>query len=293
MASDLGRPEVLVFVVDAGGGHRATANALLAAAATESRFRLSVVSLEEVLEPLDVVKKATGVSIERVYNALIRSQRTRHLVLLLRLLQGGIRLRRGALVRRLAGFLEARRPAVVLSVLPNFNGVIRDAVAASLPGAPFVVPLTDLADFPPRFWIESGLDRVIVGSDRAVTQAETMGLPRDKVSRVSGMVLHPRFYPLAGRDVRARIRHEMQIADHVFTALVLFGGQGSTEMLPLSGALLHERTRANLATLPANRAVYEALDVIAAEARRPRGGNGGLEPAANRARGLVTARLSR
>ena len=30
-----------------------------------------------------------------------------------------------------------------------------------------MVVLTDFADFPPRFWIEPGLDRVVVGTDEA------------------------------------------------------------------------------------------------------------------------------
>jgi 1,2-diacylglycerol 3-beta-galactosyltransferase len=240
MGAEPARADVLVFVIDAGGGHRAAANALVAAAQTEHRFRLQVASLQEVLEPLDVLKRTTGLSIEGAYNALLRSRRTRHLVALLRVLQAAIRLRRKALVDRLAAFLSARRPDVVVSVIPNFNGVIRDAVAASLPGVPFVVLLTDFADFPPRFWIEPGVDRLIVGSDQAADQAVALGVPRDRVSRVSGMVLHPRFYPRAGTASREGVRHELQVPDDAFTILVLFGGKGSAEMLPLSGALLRE-----------------------------------------------------
>jgi len=240
MGAELARAEVLVFVIDAGGGHRAAANALVAAAQAEHRFRLRVTSLQEVLEPLDVLKRTTGLSIEGAYNALLRGRRTRHLVALLRVLQAAIRLRRKALVDRLAAFLSARRPDVVVSVIPNFNGVIRDAVAASLPGVPFVVLLTDFADFPPRFWIEPGVDRLIVGSDQAADQAIALGVPRERVSRVSGMVLHPRFYPRAGTASREGVRHELQVPDDAFTILVLFGGKGSAEMLPLSGALLRE-----------------------------------------------------
>ena len=232
--------EALVFVIDAGGGHRAAANALVAASQAEHRFRLHVTSLQEVLEPMDVLKRTTGLSIEGAYNALVRGRRTRHLVALLRVLQAAIRLRQKALVDRLAAFLSARRPDVVVSVIPNFNGVIRDAVAASLPGVSFVVLLTDFADFPPRFWIEPGVDRLIVGSDQAADQAIALGVPRERVSRVSGMVLHPRFYPRAGTASREGVRHELQVPDDAFTILVLFGGKGSAEMLPLSGALLRE-----------------------------------------------------
>jgi Glycosyltransferase family 28 C-terminal domain/Monogalactosyldiacylglycerol (MGDG) synthase len=233
------RPELLVFAFDAGGGHRATANALLAAAEDpETPFRVTVVSLQKVLEGLDPLKRLSGTSLEGTYNALIREGRTRYLVPLLRVLHGATRLRHRSLVRRLAVELKARRPAGVLSVVPNFNAEIRDAVRAALPGAPFMVLLTDLADFPPHFWIEPGIDRVIVATREAEEQARAAGIPPADISRTSGMVLHPRFYPPAGREARTRVREELGIPDSAFAVLVLFGGKGSAEMEPLSAALL-------------------------------------------------------
>ncbi len=66
--------------------------------------------------------------------------------------------------------------------------------------------LTDLADLPPHFWIEPGVDGVIVGTDEAVRQARALGLPEERIHRVSGMVLHPRFYAQGGGDARVRAR---------------------------------------------------------------------------------------
>lgn len=233
------RPELLVFVFDAGGGHRATANALLAAAEERGTpFRMTVVSLQEVLEGLDPLKRLSGISLEATYNALIREGRTRFLVPLLRVLHGATRLRHGTLVKRLATELAVRQPAGVLSLVPNFNAEIRDAVRAALPAAPFLVLLTDLADFPPHFWIEPGLDRVIVATREAEDQARGAGIPPGGVSRTSGMVLHPRFYPPAGEAARKRVRAELRIPESAFGVLVLFGGKGSAEMAPLSTALL-------------------------------------------------------
>src|SRR5512147_2019595 len=99
--------------------------------------------------------------------------------------------------------------------MPNFNGVMRDALREAWPGVPLVVVLTDFADFPPRFWIEPGLDRVVVGTDEA------------RESRVSGMVLHPRFYRAGGRGARARVRDELDLAPVDFAVTLLFGGKGS------------------------------------------------------------------
>jgi len=154
-------------------------------------------------------------------------------------MHAGIRVRRRALVRTLAGWLRGQpRPAAVASVFPNFNGVMRDAIREALPGVPLVVVLTDLADFPPRFWIEPGIDHVVVGTDEAREQAVAIGIPSARVSRVSGMVLHPRFYRAGGPEARARSRAELSLGDGDFAVTLLFGGKGSPEMAPLAERLL-------------------------------------------------------
>jgi hypothetical protein len=233
-------PEVLLFTIDAGGGHRAAAHALAAAAEeTGAPFRLRVESFQQTLLPLDVLKRATGVSLEDAYNLILRRHANALMVPLLRLMHAGIRVRRRALVRTLAGWLrEQPRPAAVVSVFPNFNGVMRDAIREALPGVPLVVVLTDLADFPPRFWIEPGIDRVVVGTDEARAQAVAIGIPAARVSRVSGMVLHPRFYRAGGAGGRTRARADLLLEDGDFAVTLLFGGKGSPEMAPLAERLL-------------------------------------------------------
>jgi UDP-N-acetylglucosamine:LPS N-acetylglucosamine transferase len=236
-------PEVLVFFIDAGGGHRAAAKALIAAAASKrASFRVEAVNLQQVLEPLDFWKALTGRPIEQAYNALIQKGSTRFMVPLLHVLQTVIRLRHRPLVRCLRDYLAARRrPAVVVSVMPNFNAVIRDALAASHPGVPFVVLLTDFADFGKRFWLVPGLDRVIVGSDQAAAQALAAGLPPERVSRTSGMILHPRFHPPPGSEAALRFRREAAIEPEAFVVLLLFGGKGAPEMERLAEELLSLR----------------------------------------------------
>jgi 1,2-diacylglycerol 3-beta-galactosyltransferase len=151
----------------------------------------------------------------------------------------------------------------VISLIPNFNGVIADAVRQCLPGTPFFVLLTDFADFPPRFWMEPGVDRVIVGSERAVAQALDAGLDPAKITRTSGMVLHPRFYPRPGPEVRARVRAELGLDESAFVVLIVFGGKGSPEIHPLSEALLHEPGAACvIAICGDNPSPYRALEEV-------------------------------
>ncbi|HEY7515637.1 MAG TPA: glycosyltransferase [Vicinamibacteria bacterium] len=261
-------PEILVFTVDAGGGHRAAARALVAAAEErKAPFRLRVENLQEILAPEDLVKRGTGLSLEAGYNLILRRRWTVLLEPLLRLMHAAIQLRRRSLVSALRRHLEARpRPAAVLSVMPNFNGVIRDAVAGAHTGVPFSVLLTDFADFPPRFWIEPGIGRVIVGTERAAVQAKLIGIPDERVARVSGMVLHPRFYQMGGKEAHERVRREMRIGDG-FLVVLLFGGKGSPEMEPLSARILEGSPAFRvIAICGDNRALHEKLAPLEARA---------------------------
>ena len=236
----MSEPEVLLFTIDAGGGHRAAARALAAASdETKPPFRLRVLSFQQILIELDILKRVTGFSLEDGYNLILRARWSAAMVPLLRVMHAAIQVRRRAIVRTLAAWLRQQpRPAAVVSVMPNFNGIMRDAVRQAVPGAPLVVVLTDFADFPPRFWIEPGLDCVVVGSDEAREQALAMGIPPGRVCRVSGMVMHPRFYRAGGPAVRERVRGELGLAEADFAVTLLFGGKGSPEIAPLSERLL-------------------------------------------------------
>jgi 1,2-diacylglycerol 3-beta-galactosyltransferase len=233
---------VLLFTIDAGGGHRAAARALVAAAEEQKAgFGFRVENFQDLLLPLDLLKRATGVSLESAYNLILRHHASALMVPLLRLMHGAIQLRRGALVRTLDAWLRQQpRPEAIVSVFPNFNGVLRDAIAKALPGVPLVVVLTDLADFPPRFWIEPGLGRVVVGTPEARTQALEIGIPDERVSLVSGMILHPRYYKASGSELREQVRGELGARPSDFTVTLLFGGKGSPEIAPLAERLLRQ-----------------------------------------------------
>ncbi len=257
---------VLLFTIDAGGGHRAATRALVAAEEeTGAPFGFRVESFQELLLPLDVLKRTTGLSLEAAYNLILRRRASVLMVPLLRVMHAAIRVRRGALVRTLASWLRKEpRPEAVVSVFPNFNGVLRDAVREAIPGVPLVVVLTDLADFPPRFWIEPGLDRVVVGTPEAAAQARSIGIPEERVSQVSGMILHPRFYRSGGPEVRERVRGELGLGTS-FAVTLLFGGKGSPEMAPLAERLLREDPALRvIAVCGDNPALFERLAPIGA-----------------------------
>jgi UDP-N-acetylglucosamine:LPS N-acetylglucosamine transferase len=156
---------------------------------------------------------------------------------------------------------------MMVSLIPNFNRAMTEAFHHENPGKPYVTIPTDLADFPPRFWIEPGIDRVVVGTDEARAQALATGIPEDRVVRVSGMVMHPRFYRAGEPGVRERARGEMGFRPADFVATLLFGGKGSPEMAPLAERLVDASPDLRVvAVCGENPALFERLAPVEARA---------------------------
>lgn len=222
---------------DAGGGHRSAANALRLAIERSGRpWEVRLVNVQEVLDPLDVFRTLFGIRLQDVYNLLLKKGWTLGSAQLLALMHVLIRLYHGPQVRLLQNFWKGRATDLAVSLIPNFNRAILASLRAALPGVPHVTILTDLADWPPHFWIERESDYVICGSDRAVEQARALGIPDARVFRASGMILHPRFYEpvTASRDAE---RTRLGLHPGLPTGLVLFGGQGASVTLEIADAL--------------------------------------------------------
>jgi len=146
-------------------------------------------------------------------------------------------------VRVLQEFWRRSRPDMVVSLVPNFGRALGESLRSALPGVPLVTILTDIADYPPHFWIERQDQYFICGSDKAVEQALAMGHAEAKVYRVSGMILNPRFYeiqPLSARD-RAEQRRKLGFDPEQPVGLVLFGGQGASVMQHIAQSLLNRQ----------------------------------------------------
>jgi len=228
---------------DAGGGHRAAATALRQAIGQQGRpLEVRMVNLQELLDSLDVFRKVTGLRLEDVYNTLLKrgwTLGTKQLMVGMHLV---IRLFHHKQVRLLMDFWRTSRPDMVVSLVPNFNRALGESLRRALPGVPLVTILTDLADYPPHFWMERQDQHFICGSDRAVEQALGMGHLGSKVHRVSGMILNPRFYEMAPltAEQRASARTKLGFRPEEPVGLVLFGGEGSAAMAGIARRL-HDR----------------------------------------------------
>jgi len=233
----------LIFF-DAGGGHRAAATALHLAIQQQQRpWEVRLVNLQEVLDPLDIFRKLTGRRLQDSYNLMLRKGWTLGTPQMLRALHFLIRLYHPAQVRLLEQYWRQSRPDLAVSLIPNFNRALGESLRRALPGTPLVTILTDLADYPPHFWIERQEQYLICGSEYAVRQARALGHSAERVFRTSGMILHPRFYEPVALD-RAAEKERLGLKPDRPTGLVLFGGEGLPVMLKIAQRL--ERARLDL-----------------------------------------------
>jgi 1,2-diacylglycerol 3-beta-galactosyltransferase len=220
----------------AGGGHRSTADALKATLAVQDRpWDVSLLNVQDLLAPLDVLRKATGLNIEDAYNLILRNGWTRFTPQLLVVLLGTIRLAHPWVVKALRAYWSQHPADLVLSVIPHFNRAIAESLRRP-EETPFVTLLTDLADYPPHFWIEHESEYVIVATERAKQQALAMGHPSDRVFEISGMVLKPKFYQKTVVD-RVAERKRLGLEPDCPTGIVLFGGHGPHVMFDIAKKL--------------------------------------------------------
>jgi UDP-N-acetylglucosamine:LPS N-acetylglucosamine transferase len=236
--------KIHVVFHDGGGGHRNAAVALQTIAAQQGRdWHVELVQFQDLTDRLDVLRKLTGIRIQQQYNIMLQNGWTLGSKYLLRVLQLTIRLFHGPMVRLLKEFWREHPADLLVSVIPHFNREIFESWNAVYPGRPFVTLITDLADYPPRFWIEPIKEQyVIAGTERAAEQACTFGHDNAHIFQASGMILRPDFYVEESVDP-VELRKEMGLRPDLPTAIVLFGGHGSKVMLDLT-------ERLNTADLP-------------------------------------------
>jgi hypothetical protein len=215
---------------DAGGGHRAAANALKSVIEEQQRpWEVRLVNLQEILDPLDIFRKYTGIRLQDVYNLLLMKGWTLGSPQLTAAMHVLIRLYHGGQVKLLKKFWAEGQRDFVVSLVPNFNRALRD----SLPDTPLVTILTDLADYPPHFWIERQEQYLICATAKAAEQAAALGHAPTHVFQTSGMILRPKFYQPIAVD-RALERKKLGLDADLPTGIVLFGGEGSSTMLDIA-----------------------------------------------------------
>jgi len=255
----MGRVEFVYF--DAGGGHRAAATALRIVTEQQLNWNINLMNLQELLAAIDPVLKLAGLRLQDLYNLLLKKGWTWGSGLGLRVLQAAIRLYHAQQVRLLEAYWRKSRPALVASLVPHFNRALFESLRRVTPTTPLVTILTDLADYPPHFWLERQEQFYILGSERAVAQASSLGLRPDQIYRTSGMILHPKFYQPLSAD-RAAERKRLGLDPDLPTGLVMFGGHGSSVMVKIAQRLEASNQKLQLILISGHN------DRLAAELRR-------------------------
>ncbi len=172
----MGRRLTIVFF-DAGGGHRSAAEALKSVLENQ-QWEVSLLNLQEQLDKLDLLRQVTGLRIQDGYNLILRKGWTRLTPQLLPVLQGFVRMYHRPTVKMLRKYWEENPADLVLSVIPHFNRALVQSIRKSTPATAFVTLLTDLADYPPHFWMERESQYLICGTERAELQAFAFGIHR-------------------------------------------------------------------------------------------------------------------
>jgi hypothetical protein len=230
--------KIHVVFHDGGGGHRNAAIALQSIISQQPRdWQIELVQFQDLTDQLDVLRKLTGIRIQQQYNIMLQNGWTLGSTYLLRVLQMTIHLFHRPLVRLLEKFWREKPADLLVSVIPHFNRQICESWTNAYPGRPFVTLITDLADFPPQFWIEPISEQyIIAGTEKAAEQARALGHDDSHIFRTSGMILRPDFYVPDNSDPMA-LRKEMGLQTDLPTAIVLFGGHGSNVMFDIAERL--------------------------------------------------------
>ncbi|MGA7937090.1 MAG: glycosyltransferase [Kovacikia sp.] len=241
-----------VITGQGGGGHYATYHAIRAMA--EKRhfpWEFHVTDVDDIITELsgkNQVKNAYdmfGFSAHDLYNKMVKSGWTWLWPLLMRLNKLLVKLNYEMGVRIFEQRCREQQPDLVISVMPLFNKVVWESVQNVKPDTPVVTILTDFADCPPDFWIEPDIGNYVVcGTEKAVEQARSLGVPKQQIIKTSGLVVHPNFYePVLGdcttneESARCRERERLGLNADLPTGLVMFGGNGAQVMLDIAKRL--------------------------------------------------------
>jgi 1,2-diacylglycerol 3-beta-galactosyltransferase len=226
-----------IVFFDAGGGHRNAAEALKTTLGSQAgAWEVRLLNLQELLDSIDVVRRATGVRIQDGYNLVLRKGWTRPTPQLLSLMRLLVWLYHSRVVSMLEKYWSENPADLVLSVIPLFNRALAESIRKAMRGTAFTTLLTDFADCPPHFWIEMESEYLICGTERARQQALAAGHHRRQIYKTSGMVLKPKFY---GKPVidRAAERSRLGLDPEMPTGIVLFGGHGAPAMVDIARQL--------------------------------------------------------
>ena len=240
--------KIILTCNNAGGGHKAAVAALTEIFQQQNRpWDVEVLDLDVALkwaDPLFLVARRPSTI---VYNWMLRNELTfwsRYAVHIMHFFMG---LMSRVYIFILKVFFEKTRPDIVISVNSHYNRFLFQSLRAAERRVPLVTILTDFADRPPHFWFEHQPQDVICGTRLAAEQAREF-VREERVWRVHGMVVHPRFYQ-EGAQQRSSALMALGLQADATTVVVCFGSHGNGRMLDIARHLASAGKRMQLIML--------------------------------------------
>lgn len=240
-ASDDPRPHVVIVYTDAGGGHRASAQALRSVLEADGRYRVTLVNpYREVLAHLDPFTRFTGRNVETTYNELVLGGGRTGLFCrgFFALSFIAVAFLRRAGRREFARLWAATRPDLVISVLPVLNPAMIDAIKTYRGGSvPFAIMMTDWAEISRFVWFPKGTDyAAISGTEEGVARLRAKRHPQERIFTTGGLLIRPQFHEPLPNDLGA-VRAEHGLEPDRPTVVMSYGGHGGPRMVKLAGEL--------------------------------------------------------
>lgn len=257
-----------------GAGHYATYHAIRALAERKNLpWKFQVTDMDEIITHLseqNQVKNAYemfGFSGHDLYNLMVKGGWMWLWPLKMRLNKLLVKMNHEIGVKIFTEYWQRQRPDLVVSVMPLYNRGLWQSLQQAQPGTPYITVMTDFADSPPDFWMDREIDSVLVcGTEKAVEQAQQLGIAKRRVAVTSGLVVHPDFCGVdrCKADKRER-RSRLNLNPDLPTGVVMFGGNGSATMQAIAHRLERLEDRLQLIFLCGNN------DALAASLRQYEG----------------------
>ena len=261
------RKKVFLYITDAGGGHRGSANSLKAA--VEARglpWDVTIVNVYRTIWPsIEPFAKLFDLYGEDAYNFVLEHNWTGLAVWMKPLARWAAAFNRRPGARLMKAWLEKEKPDLGVSCMPFVNDVFTDAHQAA--GIPLALICTDLVDVKPYMWFTPDICRqaafVAAGCEQARDQARDSGAGERAL--LSGLVIHPKHFDPAARQLpKAVARGHFGLDLDLFTVLIVMGGYGGPSIKQFSlGFEQPGRRWQVLACCGKNEALKAELDLLA------------------------------
>ena len=261
------RKKVFLYITDAGGGHRGSANSLKAAIEAQGLpWDVTIVNVYRAIWPsIEPFAKLFNLYGEDAYNYVLEHNWTSLAVWMKPPARWAAAFNRRAGTRLMTAWLQQEKPDLGVSCMPFVNDVFADAHQSL--GIPFGLICTDLVDVKPYMWFTPAVCEkaafIAAGCEQARDQARDSGAGERAL--LSGLVIHPKHFDPAARAMpQAAARQRFGLDPALFTVLIVMGGYGGPSIGRFSQGFEQPGRRWQvLACCGKNEALKAALDLLA------------------------------